>query len=196
MNSKHTLLPDTLIRPVVFLALGTTTLLMVPLVAMQFTAEVNWTYSDFVFAGILLFGTGLSYILVTRIFATRFGRSMIYRMAVGFALLTGLFMIWSNLAVGIIGPENNAYNLIYFGVIAVGIIGAFIARFKPKGMIYTMFGMACATAIIIGIALITGMQNVPGSSILEIIAVNGFFIFLFTLSALMFRFVAIEELSV
>ena len=40
--------------------LGTiTVLLCIPLVAMQFTNEVNWTFSDFAIAGGLLLGTGL-----------------------------------------------------------------------------------------------------------------------------------------
>jgi nitrate/nitrite transporter NarK len=34
-------------------------LLLIPLVAMQFTNEVNWTLSDFVVAAVLLLGTGL-----------------------------------------------------------------------------------------------------------------------------------------
>jgi len=195
MNSKQTSPLQTIIRPVAILALGTAALLMIPLIAMQFTGEVNWTFSDFVFAGLLLFGTGFSYILVTRILASRFVNSMIYRIAIGFALLTGLFMIWSNLAVGIIGSENNEFNLIYFGVIALGIIGAFISRFKPRGMVYTMFGMASAIAVVIIIALYAGMQNVYGSSVMEIFAVNGFFILLFTVSGLLFRFVHIENYS-
>jgi hypothetical protein len=32
-------------------------LLFIPLIAMQFTDEVNWTLSDFIVAAILLFGT-------------------------------------------------------------------------------------------------------------------------------------------
>lgn len=184
-----------LTRPLAILTLTTAALLIIPLIAMKFTTEVAWTFSDFVFAGLLLFGTGLFYILVTRMLAARFGESTIYRIAVGFALLTGLFLVWSNLAVGIIGSEDNGFNLIYFGVLAIGIIGGLVARFKPQGMVITMFGMACATVIIIGIALYTGMQNVPGSSVMEIIAVNGFFIFLFTISALLFRFVDIENYS-
>lgn len=184
-----------LFRPLAILTLTTAALLMIPLIAMQFTTEVDWTSSDFVFAGLLLFGTGSTYILVTRILGARFDGSTMYRIAVGFALFTGLFLVWSNLAVGIIGSENNAFNLIYFGVLAIGIVGALIARFKPQGMVITMFGMACTTAIIIGIALFTGIQNIPGSSVLEIIVVNGFFIFLFSISALLFRFVALEELG-
>jgi hypothetical protein len=41
-------------------------ILLVPLVAMQFTDEVNWTPSDFVVAGVLLFGSALIYELATK----------------------------------------------------------------------------------------------------------------------------------
>ena len=34
-------------------------LLLIPIIAMNFTDEVNWTVSDFVVAGTLLLGTGL-----------------------------------------------------------------------------------------------------------------------------------------
>ncbi|MDB5696794.1 MAG: hypothetical protein JWN21_2337, partial [Sphingomonas bacterium] len=33
---------------------GVATLLLIPAIAMQFTAEVNWTASDFVVMGVLL----------------------------------------------------------------------------------------------------------------------------------------------
>ena len=41
-------------------------LLLVPLVAMRFTAEAIWAPGDFVAAGLLLFGAGMAYVLATR----------------------------------------------------------------------------------------------------------------------------------
>ena len=41
-------------------------LLLIPLVAMQFTNEVNWTLFDFAVAGVLLLGTGIIFDLVIR----------------------------------------------------------------------------------------------------------------------------------
>lgn len=73
-------------------------LLLVPLIAMQFTDEVNWTLSDFIVAGILLFGTGLTCELVMRKV-----KKIEYRIAICAAILAALLFIWIELAVGIFG---------------------------------------------------------------------------------------------
>jgi len=187
MNTNYNLY-----RPLAFLILGTTFLLLIPLTAMQFTTEVNWTISDFIFAGVLFFGTGLLYILVTRIFAKKTASNIIYRIAVGFALFTGLFLIWVNMAVGIVGSEDNPANLMYFGVIAIGIISALIARFKPEQMAWTMFVMAIAQAVIATIILALGLYQSPPGSVIDILGVNGFFITLFVAAGLLFRYSAEE----
>lgn len=164
-------------------ALGTAFLLMIPLVAMQFTQEVVWTRSDFLIAGILIFSTGLSYKLITKQ-----STKTMYRIAVGSALASGFVLVWVNLAVGLIGPANNPANLMYFAVIAVGIIGALIARFRPHGMSLTMLAMALAMLSIIIIVLLTSQHHLPSISITEILSVNSFFIILFGFSALLFRY--------
>jgi len=169
-------------------AFVTGVILLIPLVAMQFTGEVDWDLADFIVMGTLIFGTGLTYRLVT-------GKcgEIEYRVAIGFALATGFFLIWANLAVGIIGSENNPINLLYFGVIAVGIIGAFISRFQSHKMAFVMFALALAVALVAISALITGMHRLPDSSVFEILVVNGFFMVLFTISALLFRHAAQEQ---
>jgi peptidoglycan/LPS O-acetylase OafA/YrhL len=73
-------------------------LLLIPLIAMQFTEEVNWTLSDFVVAGVLLLGTGLLCELVLRKV-----KNIRYRIAICIALLAALFLVWAELAVGIFG---------------------------------------------------------------------------------------------
>lgn len=78
--------------------LGTAAILMVPLVAMQFTREVNWTASDFVVAAVLLVGTGMLLELATTKLRTRKSRLT----AVAVIGLSFLF-VWAELAVGIIG---------------------------------------------------------------------------------------------
>ncbi len=73
-------------------------LLLIPLLAMQFTEAVRWTLSDFVVAGALLMGTGLMVDLVLRkVTQTK------YRIALCAAILIGLLLVWAELAVGIFG---------------------------------------------------------------------------------------------
>ncbi len=73
-------------------------LLLIPLIGMQFSNEVNWTLSDFVIMGILLLGTGLMCELVMRKV-----KKMKHRILICGALLVVLFFIWVELAVGLFG---------------------------------------------------------------------------------------------
>lgn len=73
-------------------------LLLLPLIAMQFTNEVNWTLSDFIVAGGLLFGTGGLIEL-----AMRKINKVGTRVWVILGILVVLFLVWAELAVGIFG---------------------------------------------------------------------------------------------
>lgn len=108
-------------------------LLLLPLVAMQFTAEVNWTGSDFIFAAVLIGGVGLAFEL-----AARMSRNPAYRAGVGFALGATFLTLWASGAVGMIGDEDNPLNLMFYGVLALALLGAAIARFRPEGMVRAM----------------------------------------------------------
>ena len=112
-----------------------------------------------------------------------------YRAAVGVALAAAFMLVWLSLGVGIIGADGDPANLMYFGVLAVGIIGAIIARFRPRGMNRALFAMALAQALVAVIALIFGL-GYPWSPPLEILVLNGFFVALFVGSALLFRHAA------
>ena len=173
-------------RSVFSVALATAFILLLLLLAMQITNEMNWTLFDFAFAGALIFGTGLTYVLVTR----KAG-NMAYRFAVGIALAAVFILIWSNLAVGLIGSEDNLANLMYGGVLAIGLIGAIIADLRPQGMARVLFAMALVQALIAVIALVFGLGS-PWSEPGEIVFVNGFFVTLFVASALLFRSAARE----
>lgn len=156
-------------------------ILLLPLVAMQFTDEVNWDVADFAIFGALLVGVGFTYELTAKMRG-----DTAYRAAVGLALAAAFLLVWVNGAVGIIGSENNDANLMYYGVLAVGIIGAFIARFQPRGMARALLATALAQASVAVVALIAGL-GVPYSGPLEILALNGFFVALFVGSAMLFR---------
>jgi len=75
-----------------------TVLLLIPLVAMQFTDEVVWKLNDFVAAGVLLLGTGLMIELVLRKVTNKEER-----IALCVGILIALVLVWIELAVGIFG---------------------------------------------------------------------------------------------
>jgi hypothetical protein len=112
---------------------GAALLLLAPLVAMQFTDEVQWTGFDFV-----AFSVMLAVPLGGLELALRFAGSFAYRAGVVVALGTAFLITWSNLAVGIIGDENNPLNQMFFGVFAVPLVGAFLVRFRARGMAVAM----------------------------------------------------------
>lgn len=109
-----------------------------------------------------------------------------YRSAIGVAVVGTLILIWLSLGVGIIGRDGDPANLMYFGVVAVGIIGAILARLQPPGMARTMLAMAVAQALVTAIALIARL-GLPYSGPLEILLLNGFFVALFAGSAWLFQ---------
>jgi hypothetical protein len=74
----------------------------------------------------------------------------------------------------------------YVGVLAVGLVGALVARFRPGGMARALFATALAQALVAVIAL-TFQLGAPSSPPAELVLLNGFFVALFLGSALSFR---------
>lgn len=114
-------------------------LLLLPLVAMQFTHEVAWTAFDFA-----VFGTMLAVACGIFELAVRLSGSFAYRAGVGVAVVAGFLLVWVNLAVGMIGDEDNPANLMFAGILAIGVIGAVVAKFRAGGMARTLVVMALA----------------------------------------------------
>ncbi|QJR82767.1 hypothetical protein CA267_006655 [Alteromonas pelagimontana] len=81
--------------PFLRVAVFTFAILSVPLIAMQFTDEVNWDIADFIVMACLLFGMGSLFILVSR----SVSREHRYLTAIIFTLLS--FYIWAELSVGV-----------------------------------------------------------------------------------------------
>lgn len=131
---------------IIRIALVTACILLVPLLGNLFMGW-NWPPFAFAFWGALLFGTGLAYELLARK-----GGTIAYRAAVGVACVTGFILFWMNAAVGIIG--DGRVNFMYLVVLAVGFVGAFIARFQPRGMALAFFATAVAQMLVPVIALV------------------------------------------
>ena len=157
-------------------------LLLLPLFAMQVTDQVVWDAADFAVFGAMLFTAG-----VTCELAVRKTGNNLYRSAVGVAAVTAFILVWVNLAVGVIGNEGNYANLMYGGVLAVGIIGAIIARFQPNGMARAMFATALAQVLVAVIALIAGWGSTAPLWPRDILAATGIFAMLWVISAVLFR---------
>lgn len=163
---------------------GAALALLTPLVAMQFTDEVDWNEADFIIMGAMLFLVCGSFEL-----AARRSPEIAYRSAAGLALVAAFLLIWINLAVGVIGSEDNPTNLMYAGVLAIGIIGAFVSRFRASGMARAMVATAMAQALVAAIALVamlSGDDAEPIGGVTQIVALNGLFVVLWLLSAWLF----------
>lgn len=79
-----------------YLAVATGLILLVPLVAMQFSNEVQWGPVDFAVIGCLLFGIGSLFILIARKIT-----NPTHRLLVGAAFIIATLYVWAELAVGI-----------------------------------------------------------------------------------------------
>lgn len=85
-------------KRLILIQAGVGVLLLIPLIAMQFTKEVDWNIFDFLIMGILLSGTGFLCELVLRKAKSTQSRILICGLVIFLFLLT-----WIELAVGIFG---------------------------------------------------------------------------------------------
>lgn len=175
-------------RAILGVAIATVVILSIPLVAMQFTSEVNWSLSDFVIMGAILFGTGTALVALLRQ-----STHLAYKIGVAVGLGTTFFMIWANLAVGLIGSGPHAGNLMFMGVFAVCAVGIIRSHFKAMGMSRAMYASALSVIVVGVIALLAGMDKYHASSVGEILAVTGFFTVLYAVAGYAFQFAAHDQ---
>lgn len=130
---------------------GAACLLLLPLLAMRFfpDAGVAWTGADFAVMGVMLGLVCIAFEVTVRV-----ARSNAYVVAAGIAAAAAFLMTWANLAVGIIGNEDNPANLIFFGVLAVGLVAVLWSRLEARGMARAMVITAIAQAVACVVALV------------------------------------------
>ncbi|RZI61499.1 MAG: hypothetical protein EOP94_00090 [Zymomonas sp.] len=124
---------------------GLLALLCLPAVAMLFTNEVAWTATDFVVMGAILAAAGGAYEL-----GLRLSPHPSYRLGAVVSIIGAFLTVWINLAVGMIGSENDPANCLFIGVLAVGAIGAVLVRFTARGMARAMLATAATQSAIAG----------------------------------------------
>ena len=166
-----------------------TALLVLPLIAMQFTRDVNWTTSDFIVWGIMLATVGGLFEL-----AVRLSPLPSYRAGFGVALLGAFLVTRTNLAVGIVGSEDNPANQLFFLALLVGIVGAGVARLRSPGMAHAMFATAIALAAAFIIAEMRPTDEIWVPASREALG-TGIFLFAFVASGLLFRRAAAHSSS-
>ncbi len=167
---------------------GAALLWLMPLVAMLVTDEMNWDETDFIVFGAMLAAACGAYEL-----ATRMTGSAAYRIGAGVAIVAAFLLVWINLAVGIIGSEDNPANLMFGGVLLVGIVGAALARLQPPGMARVLVAMALTQVVAAAVALAFGWGSDWENWPRVIVVINGFLAALWLVSALLFRRAAREN---
>ena len=97
MNKRQSKKQELLLQNKIFawIAFATAAVLSVPLVAMQFSNDVDWKLNDFIIIGFLLFGSGALYVYIARIVPRK------YRIVIAAAFAITVLYIWGELAVGI-----------------------------------------------------------------------------------------------
>lgn len=144
-----------------------TTLLSLPAIF-----RFPWTASDFVIMGVMLGSVGLGIEFLVR----RSG-SNAFRLGSVVAVLTAFMTVWANLAVGMIGSEDNPYNLYFIAVPVMAFTAAIAGRFDPRKTAWIMAG---AALLQLGLAL-GGMEvDMRGARF------SSFFAFLWLLAAALF----------
>jgi hypothetical protein len=171
-------------KTILRVALWAMAALLVPLVASQVVEGWHWGAGAFVFVYVLFFATGMVYAVIAK---KRDAWS--YKAGVGLALLAGFALGWSNM-VHVADSENPA-NLVYYSVLAVGAIGAWLARLQAKGLALTLFAMA-ATLALIAVMLPSGA---PPNLARNMAIGHAVFVALFTASGLLLRHASSAESS-
>lgn len=181
-NTTHmTQMQKTVLR-VALVALG---LLMVPLVASRMVEGWNWGPEAFVFTYLMFFGTGMAFALIARKMT-----AWSYKAAVGLALVAGFVLGWATMVH--MSETENPVNLVYFGVLTVGAIGAGLARLEARGMARALFAMSAALAVAWFITQVLSTDT-PAGPVWNIGVMHGLFVLLFAVSGLLFRHASLQR---
>ena len=157
-------------------------LLLLPFVAMQVGADgVDWSLGDFIVFGVMLGTVGGAFEL-----AVRASGSWSYRGGAALALLAMFLVVWANLAVGIVGNENNPWNQLFFLALLIGLVGACVARFRAGGMSVAMLVTAASLMAAYAVARLSRPEEFGAHLMVEFVGTS-IFALLFLGSAAMFR---------
>ena len=113
--------------------------------------------------------------------------SWAYKAGVGVALAAGFGLGWSNMVH--VADSGNPANLVYYGVLVLGVVGAGLARLEARGLARTLFAMAAMLAVI-AVLLPSGASP----ELARNMAIgHGFLVALFITSGLLFRHASLSR---
>lgn len=154
---------------------GAAALMLTPAVAARLSDQMAWDSGDFILVGaILLAGCGLGELVMRKT------SSWAYRGGAAIAVAAAFLLFLAAGAVGIIGSEDEPANLLYLGVIALGLAGAVLARFRPRGMARAL-AVTAGAHVLAGVIAIVLVPDVRG-----FLFATGLFTPLWLLSAWLF----------
>lgn len=153
---------------------GAAVLWLTPLVAMQFTEAVQWSVFDFA-----VFGAMLAIAASLFDLATRMGGDLARQAAFALTIGTGFLMTWANLAVGLVGSEDNPINLMFWTPLVVAFLGGVMVRFRPRRFSLVLIVTAAAQMAPAIIAAVMGWGLALGPA--------AFFSLLWLAAATLFR---------
>lgn len=168
-------------------ALVTGLVLLIPLLGNLLVDGWNWKPGGFAVLGVLIFGLGFSYQLVTRNVD-----SVKYRSALVISFVAGFVLTWSSFVQA--ADDVNPSALLYLVVPLVGFLCAVLARFRSNGMALALLATALAQAVVLVIVL---LRSPPVSAWTAALARgfggNAFLVLVFAGAALLFRKAWSEE---
>ena len=92
-----------------------------------------WTASDFVIMGLLLGSVGLAIEFLVRRSGNAFAR-----LGSVIAVIAAFLTIWVNMAVGMIGSEDNPYNLLFLLVLVFVLLAGIAVRLRANAMVWIL----------------------------------------------------------
>ena len=110
-----------------------------------------------------------------------------YRLGATVAIGASFLQVWMNLAVGIVGSEDNPVNMGFFLVVVTAGACAFTAQFRAGGMARAMVAVAGLQALLaaaVATAPSTARDDPMGP--MGVLVLSGFFVTLWLLSAWLF----------
>lgn len=120
-----------------------------------------------------------------------------YRLGVVVALAVSFLQVWMNLAVGIVGSNDNPVNQGFFGVVVTAAACAFVARFQPDRMARAMLAVAgVQTLLAVAVATAPSTASDP-MGVAGVLILSGVFVALWLVSAALFhRSARLQSISV